>query len=220
MNTNRKQGPGGWLRRWLGWKMAAVVAAAVVAALVLCTARHTVETAEVAVVANDSIDRTPEIVKSIRAIGEWEFLSIADEEMVDTVRRGLLGDDHLVRIYYGTLRLGVNLHEARPRWLRVKGDTAVATLPRIKLLDEAFIDEARTRSFAESGKWDGQAREDLYDRAARRMKGRALSPANVRSAQANADAQLRQLLRAAGYRHIIVRFDGGPRAARGKGARQ
>ena len=43
---------------------------------------------------------------SMKEIGEWEFLSINDEELIDTVRHGFFGDDELSRIYYGTLRLG------------------------------------------------------------------------------------------------------------------
>lgn len=206
MTANGKQGGKSWLRRWLFWKVAAAVCLVAVALAFFCTTQRAVETGEVAIVSSDSIDRTPEIVTSIREIGEWEFLSVTDEVMVDTVRKGFFSDDKLVRIYYGTLRLGINMHEAQPRWLRVSGDTATATLPRIKLLDEDFIDEARTRSFAESGKWDGQAREALYDRAATIMRRRALSRANVASAEANADAQLRQLLRAAGFNHVVIRF--------------
>lgn len=210
MNESQRRGPLHGLKamaRLKLWAAAAVVVAVCAAVVaVTCTTRKVVATSSVSIVESDSIDRTPEIVKSIREIGEWEFLSITNEEMVDTVRRGFFSDDHLVRIYYGTLRLGVNLHEARRGWLLTRGDSAVATLPRIKLLDEDFIDEARTRSFAESGRWSGQDRDDLYHRAALRMKRRALTPQNIRSAEANGDAQLRQLLRAAGYRHIVVRF--------------
>ena len=50
-------------------------------------------------------------IKSIRDIGQWELLCINDEEYVDTVRRRLIADDHLVRIYYGTLRLGLDLSD-------------------------------------------------------------------------------------------------------------
>ena len=67
---------------------------------------------------NNRIDITPTQIRSIERIGEWEFLSISDEELVDTVRHGFFGDAQLVRIYYGTLRLGVNLHEAEPGWIK------------------------------------------------------------------------------------------------------
>ena len=94
-----------------------------------------------------SIELTPNQIQQIEAIGEWEFLAIDDEELVDTVKYGFFGDDKLVRIYFGTLRLGVNLREARPRWLSMQGDTLCAALPPVKLLDNNFIDEARTKSF-------------------------------------------------------------------------
>ena len=61
---------------------------------------------EVSIDVDQKINVTPEQIESIKAIGEWEFLSIADEEMVDTVRKGIFSDDHLVRIYYGTIHLG------------------------------------------------------------------------------------------------------------------
>jgi hypothetical protein len=47
---------------------------------------------------DDNINVTPEQIQSIRNIGEWEFLSISDEELVDTVRKGLFRNDELVRI--------------------------------------------------------------------------------------------------------------------------
>ena len=41
---------------------------------------------------NEHIDATPTQIQSIRAIGEWEFLSVSAEEMVDTVRKGFFSD--------------------------------------------------------------------------------------------------------------------------------
>ena len=99
---------------------------------------------EVGLEVNEDINITPEQITSIKAIGEWEFLSIADEELVDTVRKGLFSDDHLSRIYYGTIRLGINLHQVEPGWVTVSGDSLLVTLPAIGLLDRDFIDEART----------------------------------------------------------------------------
>ena len=57
-----------------------------------------VKDAKLEVVSDNKIDITPEVIQSIKSIGEWEFLSIADEEMVDTTRKGIFSDDHLVRI--------------------------------------------------------------------------------------------------------------------------
>lgn len=153
------------------------------------------------------IGPTAEKIEELKAIGQWEFLTISDEQLVDTVRRGLLSDDHLARIYYGTMRLGIDLSEVRPGWIVAHGDSVGVTLPPIKLLDERFIDEARTRPFAESGRWTAADREALYERAHCAMLRHGLSQANIRSAENNADAQFRAMLRAMGFENITIRFE-------------
>ena len=113
---------------------------------------HSLSQSEVSVGVDDRINITPEQIESIKAIGQWEFLSIADEEMVDTTRKGFFSDDHLVRIYYGTVRLGIDMNDVQPDWLQVEGDSILVQLPAVGLLDDNFIDEARTKSFHESGR--------------------------------------------------------------------
>ena len=156
---------------------------------------------------DDRIGDTPTQIESMRAIGEWEFLSVSNEELVDTVRKGLLSDDHLVRIYYGTLRLGINMHQARPHWLTVSGDTATTVLPKVGLLDKNFIDEARTKSFYESGSWQESDREALYKKAYRMMLQRCMTPTNLKAAEENAEAQFRKMLLALGYKNVIIKFE-------------
>ena len=86
---------------------------------------------------------TPMRIQAIRSIGQWEFLSIDDEEIIDTVRRHWLSsDDQLVRIYRGTLRLGVDFRQCSPDWALAYGDTVKVRLPEVRLLDNLFIDEA------------------------------------------------------------------------------
>ena len=48
---------------------------------------------------------TPMEVENVRSIGQWEFLTLTDEEIADTVRHNFFGDNELSRVYYGTLRL-------------------------------------------------------------------------------------------------------------------
>ncbi|WP_315343068.1 DUF4230 domain-containing protein [Hoylesella oralis] len=156
---------------------------------------------------NNRIDITPTQIRSIERIGEWEFLSISDEELVDTVRHGFFGDAQLVRIYYGTLRLGVNLHEAEPGWIKANKDTIVATLPPIKLLSNDFIDEARSRSFYESGSWTEASRDALYRKAYVAMKKRCLNSSNIAAAEQNATAQFNNLLRSMGFKFVHVKFE-------------
>ena len=158
----------------------------------------------IALEVDDGIDVTPQQIESIRAIGQWEFLSISTEELVDTVRKGFISDDHLARIYYGTLRLGIDMSRVQ---LEARGDTVVATLPRVTLLDSNFIDEARTKAFFESGNWKPAAREALYRKARRQMLKHSLTRENLATARQNADAQLRQLLRSMGYNNITITWN-------------
>jgi len=185
----------------------AVIAVAIAVVVVAVTVRNVSKDMRLGIVTDATIDITPEQIQAIKAIGEWEFLSVSTEEMVDTMRRGIFADDHLVRIYYGTLRLGVNLHDAKPGWIKANGDSVVVTLPAIDLLDQDFIDEARTRSFHESGRWKPEDREALYRKAYQRMKAHGLTPSNIRSAENNADAQVRNMMRSMGFNNVVVRFE-------------
>ena len=153
---------------------------------------------------DNGIDVTPEQIASIKAIGQWEFLSVSDEELVDTVRKGFLSNDQLVRIYYGTLRLGIDMNRVR---IYVQGDTVMLSVPPVGLLDQDFIDETRTKAFYESGKWQPKDREALYHKARRQMLAHGLTKENLRSAEQNADAQLRQMMKAMGYQNIAIRFE-------------
>ncbi|MBR4367698.1 MAG: DUF4230 domain-containing protein [Prevotella sp.] len=153
--------------------------------------------------ADRRIDITPAQIVAIQDIGQWEFLAISDEELVDTVSRGFFSDDELMRIYYGTVRLGIDLHQAKPRWIRPQGDSLLVELPPIILLDSNFIDETRTRSFFESGKWSHEAREQLYQKAYDKMLARCMTKENIRIAQENAKVQFTQLLRSMGFEKVV-----------------
>ena len=127
---------------------------------------------------------SPTQIKSIEAIGQWEFLSISDEELIDTVRKGLISDDELVRIYYGTLRLGINMREVGNEWLRADGDTIICTLPPIRLLD-------------------------MYNRAYEAMKKRCLTKANISKAEENAKGQFEAMFQSMGYSNIKIKIEHG-----------
>ncbi len=152
---------------------------------------------------------SPTQIKSIEAIGQWEFLSISDEELIDTVRKGLISDDELVRIYYGTLRLGINMREVGTEWLSAEGDTIICTLPPIRLLDRNFIDEAKTRSFFEEGKWTGKDLQDMYKRAYEAMSRRCFTKANIAKAEENAKAQFEEMFQAMGYSNVRIKIEHG-----------
>ena len=161
------------------------------------------------VVTEEKTTLSPTQVESIEAIGQWEFLAISDEELVDTVRRGFFGDDQLVRIYYGTLRLGIDMKDAKEGWMKVdeEKDSITCTLPPIRLLDNNFIDEARTKSFFEEGKWTGADRQAMYNRAYTMMKKRCITPVNIQTAQRNAGGGFREMLKAMGFANVKVEFE-------------
>ena len=153
---------------------------------------------------DDRIDVTPTQIMSIKAIGEWEFLSINAEELVDTVRKGFFTDDELARIYYGTLRLGIDMGKLESDWIEASGDSVMLLLPKVGLLDAAFIDEARTKSFFESGKWSPADKEALYKKAYSQMKAHSLTPENLQAAEANGEEQMRNMMRSIGFKNIKI----------------
>lgn len=156
---------------------------------------------------SEAIEPTPTQIQSIKDIGEWEFLSVSAEEMVDTVRKGFISDDELVRIYYGTLRLGIDMQKMEPGWIVTKGDSLEMTLPKVRLLDKDFIDEAKTKSFYESGKWSPKDREALYQKAYRQMIQHCLTKENLEAAQSNGEAQMRNMMQQLGYKNITIRIE-------------
>ena len=150
-----------------------------------------------------NIRLSPTMVESIKNIGQWEFLSINDEEMVDTISKGFFGNDELSRIYYGTLRFGIDTKDAN---ISMEEDTVMVTLPKIKLLDNDFIDEARTKSFFETGSWNNNDREKLYKKAYKAMKARCLTKENTDMAEKNAILQMKNLFKSFGFEFVKVQF--------------
>lgn len=208
--NNNKEGCSLWLATVHGVGRIKLYAIGAIVVLVIVASAYLVRQCRgnsITAHVNDSIDITPTQVLAMEEIGEWEFLSIEDEEMVDTVRKKLFGTDELIRIYRGTLRLGIDLSEAREDWVAVSGDTLRIVLPKVKLLDDDFIDEAKTQPFFESGTWSDQARSDLYHRAKARMKARCLTKENIASAEDNALKQFYQMFKAMGYETVEVRFE-------------
>jgi hypothetical protein len=183
-----------------------IAIAVIVVALLAVWVYRSLGDARLEMGSDDSIGLTPTQIESIKAVGEWEFLSVSTEELVDTTRKRLFSDDQLVRIYYGTLRLGVDMKQVEPGWIEQRNDTLFLTLPKVGLLDRDFIDEARTKSFFESGTWKAEDREALYKRAHRKMLAHCLTPANLSTAEDNARESFKKLLRSMGYKNIEIQF--------------
>lgn len=152
------------------------------------------------------IELTAQEISRMERIGQWEFLSVQSEVVVDTLRKGLFSDDRLVIIYSGIPRIGIDMSRLADGWAVAHGDTVSLSLPPVRLLDENFVDEARMRVFYESGKWSNGARRDLYERARRKMRAKSLSPSHLRRAEANARSQFTAMFRALGFRTVEITF--------------
>ncbi|MGN1376207.1 MAG: DUF4230 domain-containing protein [Prevotella sp.] len=143
---------------------------------------------------DNRINLTPAQITALKETGQWEFLSIEDEEIVDTLRKRWLGEDCLIRIYYGTLRLGFDMNDVEEGWISTINDTIKVVLPKIRLLDENFIDEARTKSFYQSGQWSDADRARMLVSAKEKMKARGLGADNIKAAEDNARSQIRKMI--------------------------
>ena len=152
------------------------------------------------------IAQSPEEIIHLRSIGQWEFLSVESEELVERHHTGLMSDRDLICIYRGTLRIGVDLRKLPEDWVEVKGRNAIVHLPQPSLLDENFLDESRTTVFMEQGLFRAEEREAMIAEAKNKMKQRALSTDNLSIARRNAESQFQKLFLAMGYEDVIVEF--------------
>ena len=187
-------------------KKSLIIAGVILAALLVWWLVRGIQQTEISIESDQTIDITPQQIESIRAIGQWEFLSISNEELIDTTRKGFFSDDHLSRIYYGTVRLGIDMQKMDSTWITVQGDSITLWLPRPTLLDRDFIDEARTKSFHQSGRWTAQDRETLYRRAQQRMLRYSLTSKNMETARKNGETQLQRLMQSMGYQHVNIQL--------------
>ena len=154
------------------------------------------------------VQRTPILVTSLQEIGKWEFLAIEDDEIVDTIRKGIFDDDALTRIYHGTIRIGVDMKKIRKKNIvyNEKDDILTVNMPEVELLNKKFIDEANTDSYIEDGKWSEQARKELLHKAEQKMLNRCMTPANIKNAEQNGKAAAQQLFKSLGYDNVEVSF--------------
>ena len=160
---------------------------------------------------NDAVDKpieqSPEEIMRLQAIGQWEFLSVEAEELVERHYSGLMSERDLVCIYRGTLRIGVDMRKLPSDWVEMQGRNAILHLPQPSLLDEDFLDESRTTVFFEQGIFRPEERDAMRTEAKDKMKQRAMTTENLSIARRNAEAQFQKLFLAMGYEDVVVEFD-------------
>lgn len=189
-------------------KIAAIVAVAVAAVCVVLWIGKGIASTEVTIGSDNTINVTPERIAEIKRLGQWEFLTVEDEVVVDTIRyRHIVSDDRLTCIYHGTVRLGINLDHASADWISNHNDTIKVLLPAPSILDNNFIDEASTEVFYQNGRWGAYARELMYRRAVVRMKAFALSPENMKIVKEAATDRFTSLFKSLGAKDVTVTFD-------------
>ena len=178
-----------------------LVAAIAVAAVFF--ANRLRSTSEIKVEHTEAIGMTTNHITQIKAIGQWEALHISCEEMVDTTEKHFFGDKNLIKIYRGTLIVGIDLSGAKKNWFTAKGDTAFLRLPKVRLLNPGFINEAKTRTFYEKGSWNESASEALYEKARKAMLRRNLTSTQMNIATDNIHRQFESMFLSFGYKTVI-----------------
>ena len=153
------------------------------------------------------IEQSPEEILRLQAIGQWEFLSVEAEELVERHYSGLMSERDLVCIYRGTLRIGVDMRKLPSDWVEMQGRNAILHLPQPSLLDEDFLDESRTTVFFEQGVFRPEERDAMRTEAKDKMKKRAMTTENLSIARRNAEAQFQKLFLAMGYEDVVVEFE-------------
>ena len=195
------------LQRLLRWWWIFAVAAIVIAVTYIYIGIKESSPIHLEVERNTRIDLTPEQIMSVRDIGQWEFLTINTEELVEWQRPRTLTTDRLTRIYQGTLRLGIDMGKASDDWFTSLPDsTAQLILPHAALLDNNFIDEARSRSFYEKGAIPPEARDQLYAQARKKMMQRCLTPQNLQTAERNARDEFTRIFKSFGFKAVTIQF--------------
>ena len=80
------------LMRWLRLKRRIMTFLLVLISVVVIVAVayiiFSVKDSNIEVTDSTTVEITPSQIESIRAIGEWEFLTVNDEELVDTIDKG------------------------------------------------------------------------------------------------------------------------------------
>lgn len=191
-------------------KLAAVVAVClivVVAVLYMCHAAKSVTAGHQTEVV---VTPTPVNLDSIRAIGQWSFLTVEMDEVVDTVDRGLFSSDRISVAYHGTLHYGINVAEARPGWVTIVGDTAVTVvLPPVKLLDDRFLDERNVKVYEGRDDMDFINKPTVRAALVRKAKAAMIRRGreNIPEARSKAETEVRRIFSQHGYKKIVIRFE-------------
>lgn len=148
-------------------------------------------------------------ITAIQDINEWEFLCVEMEEMEDTliINPGFKPAYRFARIYKGRACLGIDMRRVTDDWARKSNDTLYLRLPDIQLLDENIVNDLSTRTFYASGEMTPVIKQELYERAKRDMRRRAMMTTNVEMARENAREHFVNLFKQLCGEKVVVEID-------------
>lgn len=152
----------------------------------------------------DSYDVATQIT-AIQELNEWEFLCVDMEVLEDTliINPGFKPAYRFARIYKGRACLGIDVKQCPKDWIYSANDTVYVTLPEIRLLDDAIIDDLSTRTFYAHGEFSASVKRDLLERARRDMRARAMRPENRESARENAEQHFSAMFQRMGRKVVF-----------------
>ncbi len=161
-----------------------------------------------------AIEQTETLVDQVRRIGELSsagyyeelVLTDRDESYLAEVKRAtglnrLTGNDDFVIICKGRVRAGYDFTKMGPDDFSVSGDTLRLTLPPVEILD-VVINPTDYELFA--GHRTHEETVGLVLQAKQRLRADAIRAGILDQAERSAEASLRRLFGAMGYREIVL----------------
>ena len=139
----------------------------------------------------NKMEQTATVLRSIKNTHRWVFLTVEDEEVVVTENKDV------AKIYPSYYELGIELDDSL-KWVEIQGNDSVriATLhlPPIKILNENGIDDTKVKNIYGDAD-DATEQEAMMKEAEYKLKRRAMSSANIKQAEKNAEDHFRNLFK-------------------------
>ena len=162
------------------------------------------------------IERTAAIVEQVRSIGELSsagfyeelVLTDRDESYFSELMRAsglsrLTGRVDFVIICKGRVRAGFDLTKIQASDFSLSGDTLHLILPPVEILD-VVLNPADYEHF--SGHRTHEETTAILLQAKQRLRSDAIREGILNQAELSAEAHLRRLLSAMGYREVLITF--------------